>query len=220
MPPELLQRLALALAEDGPRGGGRGAPRGPLLPARGVGHERAAGVRRDPAAEGARRWRAAGRGAEALAIVDGLDREVPGFAFTKDGLEAFVTTPRVQYVAGEIAALAGDTPRRARTGRQAAAGKEGILPRPALRLPRRAAARRRGRGGVARRGWKQALAESDAFLEAGTSFPGVVAAAQGVLLRALGREDEARARLRKALLLPDQRLSHFLARRALAETCR
>jgi hypothetical protein len=38
------------------------------------------------------------------------------------------------------------------------------------------------------------------------------------MLLALGRTDEARARVRKALLLPDQRLSHFLARRGLAET--
>jgi hypothetical protein len=60
-----------------------------------------------------------------------------------------------------------------------------------------------------------ALRESDAFLEAGTSFPGVVVEAQGLLLHVLGRDDEARARLRKALVLPDQRLSHFLARRAL-----
>ncbi len=60
--------------------------------------------------------------------------------------------------------------------------------------------------------------ESEAFLAAGTSFPGVVVEAQGRMLRALGREDEARAHFRKALLLPDQRLSHFLARRGLAET--
>jgi len=59
------------------------------------------------------------------------------------------------------------------------------------------------------------LADSAGFLEGGTNFPGVVVEAQGRLLRALGREDEARARFRRALVLPDQRLSHFLSRRAL-----
>ena len=38
------------------------------------------------------------------------------------------------------------------------------------------------------------------------------------MLRALGREEEARARFRRALLLPDQQLSHFLSRRALEGT--
>jgi hypothetical protein len=37
------------------------------------------------------------------------------------------------------------------------------------------------------------------------------------MLRALGREDEARARFRRALLQPDQRLSHLVARRALQD---
>ncbi len=61
-----------------------------------------------------------------------------------------------------------------------------------------------------------ALSDSKRFLERGTSFPGVVTCAQGLLLRALGREEEARAHFRKALLLPDQQLSHFVSRRALA----
>jgi hypothetical protein len=34
-------------------------------------------------------------------------------------------------------------------------------------------------------------------------------------LRALGREDEAKEHFRRALMLPDQRLSHFLSCRAL-----
>ena len=42
-----------------------------------------------------------------------------------------------------------------------------------------------------------------------------VVASQGLMLRALGREEEARARFRRALLLPDQRLSHLVSRRAL-----
>jgi predicted RNA polymerase sigma factor len=64
---------------------------------------------------------------------------------------------------------------------------------------------------------EDALAQSEKFLESGTGFPGVVVTSQGLMLRALGREDEARARFRRALLLPDQRLSHLLSRRALQD---
>jgi tetratricopeptide (TPR) repeat protein len=215
MPPELLQRLALSLAETGRAEEGEALLAGRFFPR----EEWGTNVRQvfvELRLQKALTLARGGRGAEALAILDSLDREVPGFAFTRDGLEAFVTTPRAQYVAGEIAALAGDTTKARAHWTAAVTGKEGMfrgLPWSSL------AARRLGAADEGE--WhprlEQALRESDAFLEAGTSFPGVVAAAQGVLLHVLGRDDEARARLRKALLLPDQRLSHFLARRALAE---
>ncbi len=37
------------------------------------------------------------------------------------------------------------------------------------------------------------------------------------MLRALGREDEAEERLRSVFLVGDQRLSHFLTRKALEQ---
>ena len=61
------------------------------------------------------------------------------------------------------------------------------------------------------------VAQADKFLESGTGFPGAVVTSQGLMLRALGLEGEARARFRRALLLPDQRLSHVLSRRALQD---
>lgn len=215
MPPELLQRLALALAETGHAEEGEALLGGRFFPR----EEWGTNVRQvfvELRLQRALALARGGRGPEALAILAGLDREVPGFAFTRDGLETFVTTPRVQYVAGEIAALAGDAPKARAHWTAARAGREGMF----RGLPWAYLAERRL--GVANEGeWRprleQALRESDAFLEAGTRFPGVVATAQGVLLHVLGRDDEARARLRQALLLPDQRLSHFLARRALAE---
>jgi hypothetical protein len=74
-------------------------------------------------------------------------------------------------------------------------------------------------GGADEAAWRQrledALAQSDAFLAVGTNFPGPVAHSQGMILRALGREDEAKQRFRRSLMLPDQRLSHVLSRRAL-----
>jgi hypothetical protein len=62
---------------------------------------------------------------------------------------------------------------------------------------------------------EEALAGVETFLAQGTSFPGLATYAQALTLRALGREDEARDLFRRVFLLPDLRLSHFLARRAL-----
>ena len=58
------------------------------------------------------------------------------------------------------------------------------------------------------------LERSQDFLR-GTAFPGIATYAQGLHLRALGREPEAQERFRRVFLLPDKRLSHFLSRRAL-----
>jgi hypothetical protein len=79
------------------------------------------------------------------------------------------------------------------------------------------AARRLGRADEA--AWRQrlesALESAELQLDLGTSFPGSFLLSQGLLLRALGREDEAQERLRSVFL--DQRLSHFLTRRALEQ---
>jgi hypothetical protein len=54
----------------------------------------------------------------------------------------------------------------------------------------------------------------------GTNLPGSMRYAQGLLLSALGRSDEAKRRLRDALLAPDRMLSHHLAREAMTELLR
>jgi tetratricopeptide (TPR) repeat protein len=215
MPPELLQRLALALAEAGQADEGEALLAGKFFPREEWGtnvRQVFVEIRLQKALDLAR----AGHAAEALAIVEGLEQEVPGFTFTKDGLDAFVRTPRAQYAAGEIAALAGDAAAARADWTAAAEGKDAFF----RGLPWAYLAARR-LGGVDEAAWRArllaGLRDSDAFLAGGTSFPGVVVESQGRILRALGREDEARAHFQKALVLPDQRLSHFLARRALAE---
>jgi tetratricopeptide (TPR) repeat protein len=215
MPPELLQRLALALAETGRAEEGEALLAGKFFPREEWGtnvRQVFVEIRLQKALALAR----ARRSAEALATLATLEQEVPGFTFTKDGLDAFVRTPRAQYAAGEIATLAGDASAARAFWTAAAAGKEGFF----RGLPYAYLAARR-LGGADEGAWRErleaALQESETFLAAGTSFPGVVVQSQGLLLKALGREDEARERFRKALLLPDQRLSHHLARRALAE---
>jgi tetratricopeptide (TPR) repeat protein len=213
MPGELRQRLALALAEAGRGGEAEG------LLAEGFFSREEAGtnvrqvfleIRLLEALALAR----AGRGPEALAIVDGLGREVAGFPFTKDGLAAFVDSPRVRYAAGEVAALAGDTEKARAHWQKATAGRDSFFR--ALPYAYRAAQRL---GGADEAAWRarleSSLADSERSLERGTGFPGVMVSSQGLLLRALGREEEARARFRRALLMPDQRLSHLVSRRAL-----
>ena len=213
LPPELLQRLALALAEQGRAQEGEALLAGRFFPR----EEWGTNVRQvfvELRLQEAQALARAGRGPEALALVEGLDREVPGLSFTKDGLAAFVETPRVQYAAGEIAAASGDEAAARRHWAKAAEGRDSFF----RGLPwAHRAARRLGPADEAdwRARLEASLAESDRFLERGTSFPGVVIHSQGLLQRELGREEEARAQFRRALLLPDQQLSHFLSRRAL-----
>jgi tetratricopeptide (TPR) repeat protein len=213
MPGDLLQRLALALAEEG-----RAEEAKALLAGRFFAREEGGTNIRQVFVEirllEALALARAGRSADALAIVEGLAREAPGFGFTKDGMDVFVDAPHAQYAAGEIAALAGDTAAARRHWQKATEGRE-----PFFRAPVYAylAAQRLGGADEAtgRARLEAALAQSERLLAGGTGFPGPAVVTQGLLLRALGREDEARARFRRALLLPDQRLSHLASRRAL-----
>jgi hypothetical protein len=80
------------------------------------------------------------------------------------------------------------------------------------------AARRLGRtrSAAERARLELALENATATLEsAGTSSPGIVEYARGVLLAALGKHAEARESLRRVFTYPDRGLSHVLARRAL-----
>jgi tetratricopeptide (TPR) repeat protein len=157
-----------------------------------------------------------GRRDEALGIAARLGEAVPGLAFTQDGMDAFLAGARVQYLLGELFALAGDEAEARRHWEAAAAGKD--------RYPHADAAfvclarRRLGVGTEEeRRGTLEAaLASWNNRLVSGTNFPGANAAGQGYFLQTLGRDVESRAKLREALLLPDKMMSHYLSRVALA----
>jgi hypothetical protein len=165
-------------------------------------------LRRATALAGARRCR------QAIALLNELDRPVPRIAFTADGMGPFVASTRVQYMIGEALARCGRDADARDHFTRAVQGRDGFF----VKAPFAAlAARRLGGADEAgqRRGLEQALADAAATLEQGTGFPGIVTYAQGMMLRVLGREDEARDRFRRVFLLPDQRLAHFLGRRAL-----
>jgi tetratricopeptide (TPR) repeat protein len=213
MPPSLVQKLALALAEGGRADEAEKLFAGRFFPRAEQGtnvRQVYLEVERQRALDRIR----AGRADEAVAIARGLGRELPGVSFTRDGLDAFLATPRALYIRGVIEAAAGHEAEAKEHWGKALEARDGFF----LGVPYAYfAARKLGRAEEA--AWRQrledALAQSEAFLAVGTNFPGPVAHSQGMILRALGREDEARQRFRRSLMLPDQRLSHFLSRRAL-----
>jgi tetratricopeptide (TPR) repeat protein len=153
---------------------------------------------------------------EAGSLVAALDRQAPGLPFTKDGLSAFVDTARIQYLSGEVQALCGDAAAATRHWEKAATAAD-AYPQPNLAFAL-AAARHLGgdRPHAVRPRVEQALASWANRLTVGTNFPGPNACGQGLMLLALGRDEEARGKLEEALRLPDRILSHYLSRAALA----
>jgi hypothetical protein len=154
--------------------------------------------------------------AAARRVVDGLGQASPALPFTNTGLQAFVDLARSQYLIGEVLALCGDEGARGHWEKAAAARDAYPQPNLAFAL---AAARRLGeaRAAAVRPRVEAALGSWANRLVVGTNFPGANACGQGLMLAALGRHAEARAKLEEALLLPDKVLSHYLSRRALAE---
>jgi tetratricopeptide (TPR) repeat protein len=181
----------------------------------------------------ARAAAAAGEGeggcGEALGILDGMRSPVEGLAFTRDGLAPFLDGGRLRYERGVIEARCG---RRdaARTDWQSVLKSGATFPfvdityayRSAQRLcdgVNEARSEADCRAAVSRE-WQPRLEEALAAAARradllGTSVPGAIRNAQGLLLASLGRGDEARQRFREALRANDTMLSHHLAREGL-----
>jgi tetratricopeptide (TPR) repeat protein len=213
MPPVLLFEKALALAEAGRAAEAEALFRGRFFP-REEGGTNVRQVFLEVRLRGAEALAGKGRCPDAKAVVRDLGRPGPGLDFTRDGLDAFIEGSRLQYRLGNLMARCGDDAAARAHWEKAEKGTEGMFLGPVYGW---LAARRLGRADEAagRQRLEEALARSETFLQGGTGFPGIVTCAQGLILRALGREDEARERFRRVFLLPDLRLSHFLARRAL-----
>jgi len=158
----------------------------------------------------------AGRVKEALGFAASLRRPVSGLGFTRDGLSAFLDDPRFQFHLGELYARCGsDTAARQSWAKAAAAGDAFPFLGPVYAW--RAAQRL---GPTDEAAWRarleQTLEAIDTRLAVGTNYPGLLAAARALTLVALGRDEEARAEVDRALLLPDKRLSHRIALEAQA----
>jgi hypothetical protein len=212
LPPRLVYKLALALAETG-----RFAEAEALFPGRFFPREefgtnvrqvylevkllQAFALARD------------GRRDEARALAAGFGQPVAGFEFTRDGMKPFVDAPRFQYRWGELDAQVGDEAGAREHWRKASGGRDFRQAAFAYR-----AAQRLGEAGDAewRRRLEAALTEADLYLFRGGHYPAVATCARGMLLRALGRVPEGNEALRRVFVLPDKGMPHHMARLALA----
>jgi tetratricopeptide (TPR) repeat protein len=213
MPPGLVQKLALSLAEAGRGEEAESLFKGRYFPR----EENGTNVRQVYLEVRLRRAQAlarAGKSADAIAVVNALDRPVPGLDFTKDGMTAFVEASRVQYLIGEILNACGRTAEARDYWTRAVNGHDWANVKPVYAY---LSSKRLGPidEAAAKRSLEESLARAEATLERGTGFPAIATYAQGLLLRASGREPEARAAFLRVFLLPDHRLAHFLSRRAL-----
>ena len=163
-----------------------------------------------------------GRCDTARQILDSFPSEQPGLAFSKGGLADVIATPTLSLQAAAIESACGRSMEaRARWERLA---RPLSADGPPLTLAIADTARqRRGRSRTAaeRARLERAVENATAILEsAGTSSPGLIEYARGVLLDALGKNTEARESLRRVFTYPDRSLSHALARAALKDMTR
>ena len=149
---------------------------------------------------------------QALEEAGAIGKPAAGLAFTNDGMAPFTEGARFQYYLGELAEICGQKElARQHWARSAGSRNSRQIYFSVL------AARRLGDADV--KEWNvrltAALSELDTYLAGSGHFPGSATYAQGMILRALNRAQEAREKLRKAFLLPDKQLSHYLTREAL-----
>ncbi len=150
-------------------------------------------------------------------ILDSLASEQPGLPFTTGGLSDVIASPVLSSQVAVVESACGRSESaRARWERLARPLQNDGAP---LTLAiADSAARRLGRTRTAaeRARLETALAGATATLEAaGTSSPGLIEYARGLLLAALGRTRESQESLRRVFTYPDRGLSHILARAAL-----
>src|SRR5450755_17085 len=148
---------------------------------------------------------AAGQCDAALASAAALGAEAPGLPFTKDGLEAFVDTPRTQYLLGQVEAHCGRraqaTDRWRRVSASTGLGDLVWAWGAAKKLK-----------GYDKQEWTRRL---EAALVQASSAPPYTA---GALETVLGKQAAAWAHFQRTLLLPDRMMSHHLSRLAMAGT--
>jgi tetratricopeptide (TPR) repeat protein len=155
----------------------------------------------------------------ALDILDALPAERQDLPFTRgtlaDALQPATMTSQIAAIESICGRAASAKIRWERLEGPLASGGAPLAvaiadaARGRLGKPRRAAQRRR---------LEDALASATSTLESGgSSSPGTLESARGLLLAALGRTKEAQRALRHVFVLPDRNLSHALARAALKE---
>lgn len=148
----------------------------------------------------------------ALNIADHVGRPIAGLSFTEDGLKPFVETTRTHYLLGEVYASCGENSRAADHFARASTGTgNGDL------LWVWAVARRNK--DFPEKEWRERLSKA-ASQGLDRTRQGNRAGwwhyTAGILLIAAGNLDQGKEELRESVLSPDENLSHYLARLALA----
>ena len=151
---------------------------------------------------------------EALSVAQHLGAEVPGLAFTRDGLEPILQSARTSYLLGSTYANCGRSEEAKAKFKLASAASAPDQIRwawlAAQQLP-----------GFIPTQWQdrlQASLEEAANRSETSSFTSWWDYSAGALAAALGREQEADRWFQKALLLPDRMLAYHLTRLARFQT--
>jgi tetratricopeptide (TPR) repeat protein len=204
MPAELVYSLALNRAEAGDFDGAAALFRNRFF-AREEGGTNVRQVWVEVKTMQALRQATAGQCEAARATVKGIGAEVPGLAFTHDGMERFVDSARTEYLLAVVDSRCGRAVQASERWRRAAASTGTAQ----LVWARAAAKKLDGYDDAA---WRKRLEEALGHAENGSPYQA------GMLEIELGRQAAARAHFEEAILLPDHLLSHHLSRLAMAGT--
>ena len=158
----------------------------------------------------------AGHCDQALTLAQHLGTEVPGLAFTRDGLEPILQSARTNYLLGTIYA-ACSKPDESKARFEAAASASAP---DQIRWAWLAAKQLPGLDQAQWQGRLQTSFEQAASRSGTSAFPSWWMYTAGSLARDLGNNEEASTRFRNALLLPDRMLAYHLTRLAQAEATR
>ena len=155
-----------------------------------------------------------GRCGDALTIAQHLGSEVPGLAFTRDGLEPIVGSARTNYLLARVYEACGNSEEAKTKLKLAAAASAPDQTQwaylAAQKLPNFDSAQWKDRLHVA---LDQAAGRSET-----SSYPSWWMYTTGSLAKQLGDTHEAEARFRQALLLPDRMLAYHFTRLAQSAT--
>jgi Flp pilus assembly protein TadD len=149
---------------------------------------------------------------DALNIAEHLGEPVAGLSFTQDGLKTFMDGARTRYLLGEVYDSCGGTSRAAQLFSQVspAAGTSDLV---------WAWAAARKSSNFAEKDWRERLSKAAQLALERTrqgNHEGWWQYTAGILLIAAGQPDGGNRELRESILSPDENLSHYLARLALA----
>jgi tetratricopeptide (TPR) repeat protein len=205
MPSELVYELALNLAEAGDFSRAKALFQDHFFP-RQEGGTNVRQVWIEVLLQEALHLQANGNCSAAVSEIDALGFEVPGVAFTRDGLEPILGSARTQYLVGRLLSDCGSVGEANQHLRRAAAqtGKDEIA---------WAFTAARKLGEASRHGWEGKLEAALAHAPASPTIDNsLVAYRIGIIECALGHYNAAEQYFEQCLLLPDRLMAHHLAR--------